>query len=52
LVAWVGRHLADYKKPRQLAIVSELPRNALGKLQKPILVRALRRPDDPETAGG
>lgn len=51
LVAWVGRHLADYKKPRQLAIVSELPRNALGKVQKPILVRALRRPDDPEPTG-
>jgi acyl-CoA synthetase (AMP-forming)/AMP-acid ligase II len=51
LIAWVGRHLADYKKPRQLAIVSELPRNALGKVQKPILVRALRRPDDPEPTG-
>lgn len=48
LVAWVGRHLADYKKPRQLALVPELPRNALGKVQKPALVQALRRPDDPE----
>lgn len=51
LIAWVGRELADYKKPRQLAIVSELPRNALGKVQKPVLVRALRRPDDPEPPG-
>jgi acyl-CoA synthetase (AMP-forming)/AMP-acid ligase II len=48
LAAWVGRHLADHKKPRQIAIVSELPRNALGKLQKPRLVQVLRRPDDPE----
>jgi acyl-CoA synthetase (AMP-forming)/AMP-acid ligase II len=52
LVAWVGRHLADYKKPRQLAIMSELPRNAMGKLQKPRLVHALRRPDDPEPTAG
>jgi len=48
LVAWVGRHLADYKKPRQLVFVSELPRNAMGKLQKPVLVQSLRRPEDPE----
>jgi len=34
LAAHVGDHLADYKRPRQLAILPELPRNALGKVQK------------------
>ncbi len=33
-------HLADYKKPRRLAILDALPRNPLGKIQKPAL-RAL-----------
>lgn len=48
LAAWVAEHLAEYKKPRQWAVVDELPRNALGKVQKPRLVASLRRPDDPE----
>ncbi|MEX1364834.1 MAG: AMP-binding protein [Nannocystaceae bacterium] len=48
LTAWVAERLADYKKPRQLQLVTELPRNALGKIQKPRLIAALRRPDDPE----
>ncbi|MCX4245430.1 AMP-binding protein [Paraliomyxa miuraensis] len=52
LVAWVAEHLADYKKPRQLVMVDELPRNALGKVQKPRLVQVLRRPDDPDAAAG
>ena len=34
LAALVTEHLADYKKPRRLQILAELPRNALGKLQK------------------
>jgi len=34
------RHLADYKKPRSLQVVEELPRNALGKVQKTALKRA------------
>ncbi|MCA9685091.1 MAG: AMP-binding protein, partial [Myxococcales bacterium] len=34
LVAHHRDHLADYKKPRGLLLVDELPRNALGKLQK------------------
>jgi len=33
--------LADFKKPRDLRAVSELPRNALGKIQKHILVKKL-----------
>jgi acyl-CoA synthetase (AMP-forming)/AMP-acid ligase II len=48
LTAWVAEHLADYKKPRQIVMLPELPRNALGKVRKHELVAALRRPDDPE----
>ncbi len=44
---WVGTHLADYKKPRQIVVVDQLPRNALGKIQKPRLIAAFRRDDDP-----
>ncbi|MGZ5425857.1 MAG: AMP-binding protein, partial [Thermoanaerobaculia bacterium] len=33
--------LADFKKPRDLRAVSELPRNALGKVQKHLLVKSL-----------
>ncbi len=34
LAALVSEELADYKKPRRLQLLPELPRNALGKLQK------------------
>ena len=34
LAALVTDNLADYKKPRRLQLLAELPRNALGKLQK------------------
>lgn len=34
LVAHHCDHLADYKKPRGLLVCEQLPRNALGKLQK------------------
>ncbi len=43
LVRFAGARLADYKKPRVLAIVTELPRNALGKIQKAQLVTALEQ---------
>lgn len=48
LIAWVAEHLAEYKKPRQLAVVEQLPRNALGKVQKPRIVASLRQPEDPD----
>src|SRR5260370_5808793 len=34
LLAFVAERLADYKRPRQLHIVDELPRNATGKVMK------------------
>jgi acyl-CoA synthetase (AMP-forming)/AMP-acid ligase II len=39
ITAFAAAHLADYKKPRDLRAVPELPRNALGKVQKHLLVR-------------
>lgn len=35
LRAWAKERLAPYKVPRRLAVVDELPRNALGKVVKP-----------------
>jgi acyl-CoA synthetase (AMP-forming)/AMP-acid ligase II len=43
LVGLASARLADYKKPRVLAVVSDLPRNALGKIQKAQLVTALEQ---------
>ncbi len=33
--------LASYKQPRDIVILEELPRNSLGKVQKPVLARLL-----------
>jgi malonyl-CoA/methylmalonyl-CoA synthetase len=41
LRAWGRSHLAPYKLPQRLETVDALPRNALGKVTKPVLVRAL-----------
>jgi malonyl-CoA/methylmalonyl-CoA synthetase len=35
LQAWSGERLSDYKVPRKLAVVADLPRNAMGKVTKP-----------------
>lgn len=43
LAGFTGARLADYKKPRALAVVTALPRNALGKIQKAQLVTALEQ---------
>ncbi len=34
VVAWVTAHLADYKKPRHVELVDELPRDPNGKVVK------------------
>ena len=34
LLAFCAEHLADYKRPRRLWFVEELPRNATGKVMK------------------
>ncbi len=40
VAAFAAEHLADYKKPRDVRAVHELPRNALGKVQKHLLVKS------------
>lgn len=42
LIAHHQAQLADYKKPRALLVCEQLPRNALGKLQKHLLVERLQ----------
>lgn len=37
LIAWVKSHLANYKVPKHVVLVEQLPRNALGKIQKNVL---------------
>nr|BBH85587.1 long-chain-fatty-acid--CoA ligase [Thermosporothrix sp. COM3] len=37
IIAFCREQLASYKKPRQVVCVAELPRNALGKVQKHLL---------------
>lgn len=49
LASFVASRLADYKKPRQVVFVDELPRNALGKLEKRRIVEMIRAL---ETDGG
>jgi acyl-CoA synthetase (AMP-forming)/AMP-acid ligase II len=44
LTEFCAERLADYKRPRQLNFVDELPRNATGKVMKHVLV-------DPPTGG-
>ncbi len=39
VAAFAAAHLADYKKPREVLALPELPRNALGKVQKHLLAR-------------
>ncbi len=35
LQSWARERLSDYKVPRKLALVADLPRNAMGKVTKP-----------------
>jgi malonyl-CoA/methylmalonyl-CoA synthetase len=38
LIAHVARQLAPYKRPREVRYVDDLPRNAMGKVQKRLLI--------------
>jgi malonyl-CoA/methylmalonyl-CoA synthetase len=47
LIAYCREHLAAYKKPRRVIFVESLPRNALGKVQKHLLLaRVLQQESD------
>ena len=43
LLDFATQHLAGYQRPRRVVFVDELPRNALGKVVKAELVRAITR---------
>jgi long-chain acyl-CoA synthetase len=40
VVAYVREHMADYKRPRVVELVAELPRDPNGKVRKPKLREA------------
>ncbi len=42
LAAFTARSLADYKRPRAVYVLPELPRNAMGKVQKHRILEGLR----------
>lgn len=49
LVEYCRDHLAAYKKPRQVLLVDMLPRNAMGKVQKPVLREQLLQGESAST---
>ncbi len=48
LVTWARDHLANYKVPRRVELVPELPLNASGKVVKGVLRDRLERPEETE----
>jgi malonyl-CoA/methylmalonyl-CoA synthetase len=44
LRAWARERLAPYKVPSRVLVLEELPRNAMGKVTKPELVRRFTSP--------
>jgi HIP---CoA ligase len=47
VLAWCRGHLANYKAPRFVTVVAELPQNASGKVVKDVLRRGPQRPAVP-----
>jgi malonyl-CoA/methylmalonyl-CoA synthetase len=43
LLAEAGKHLAKYKVPRSIDLVTTLPRNAMGKVQKQVLREGVKK---------
>lgn len=43
---WARERLATYKIPRQILIATDLPRNAMGKVQKPEITKMFAAGDD------
>ena len=41
IIEWARNHMANYKAPRRVSLVDELPRNASGKVQKFLLREGL-----------
>ena len=37
MIAWAREHMANYKAPRVVDIIDELPVNATGKVEKKLL---------------
>ena len=44
VIAWVKERLANFKVPKRVRFVDELPRNAMGKVQKALLRQDLGEP--------
>jgi long-chain acyl-CoA synthetase len=45
ILASAAARLADYKLPESLRIVREIPRNALGKMDRRLLLEMVLEPD-------
>ena len=41
MLDWAAEKLAPYKLPKQLVTVEEIPRNAMGKVNKKSLIKTL-----------
>ena len=52
LLHMLASHLARFKVPRRIVVLTELPRTALGKVQKAVLARQLHAGDVPGDAPG
>lgn len=50
--SWAKEHLAVYKVPTRIAIVEELPRNAMGKVTKPAVAQLFRTSPSPSENSG